>query len=99
MSRLWMLRLWTSRVDPGRLPGMPAGPSDATSEFGRRVRQRRHELGLSLEQAAARCSVHWTFLGQIERGRRNLTLHNILKISAGLEVQPGDLLNGIPAPD
>lgn len=78
---------------------MPAGPSAATAEFGHRVRERRHQLGLSQEQAAARCGVHWTFLGQIERGKRNLTLHNILKIAAGLDVQPGELMNGIPAPE
>ncbi|MDX1870705.1 helix-turn-helix transcriptional regulator [Mycolicibacterium sp. 120266] len=72
--------------------------SDATREFGRRVTQRRNELGLSQEKAAELIGLHWTYLGQVERGRRNLTLHNILKIAGGLEVDAGDLVRDLPAP-
>jgi transcriptional regulator with XRE-family HTH domain len=53
----------------------------ATREFGRRVAARRHEPGLSQERAAEAIGVHWTYLGQVERGRRNVTPHNILKIA------------------
>jgi transcriptional regulator with XRE-family HTH domain len=38
-------------------------------------------------------------VGQVERGRRNLSLHNILKIAAGLQVDPGDLVRGLKAPE
>lgn len=72
--------------------------SPATLEFGRRVTARRNELGLSQEKAAEAIGLHWTYLGQVERGRRNLTLHNILKIADGLELDPGDLVRGLPAP-
>jgi DNA-binding Xre family transcriptional regulator len=34
----------------------------------------------------------------VERGRRNLTLHNILKLAAALEVDPGELVREVPAP-
>jgi transcriptional regulator with XRE-family HTH domain len=76
----------------------PAPLSDATAEFGRRVRARRNELGLSQEALADVARLHWTFVGQVERGRRNLTLHNILKLAAALQVDPGELVHGIPAP-
>lgn len=66
--------------------------SAATAEFGRRVRERRHELGLSQEGLAHEAGLHWTFVGQVERGQRNLTLHNILKIARGLQLDPGMLL-------
>ncbi|OYN76154.1 transcriptional regulator [Mycolicibacterium sphagni] len=72
--------------------------SDATREFGRRVVQRRNELGLSQEKAAESIGLHWTYLGQVERGRRNLTLHNILKIAKGLKIDAGVLVSGLPAP-
>lgn len=72
--------------------------SDATREFGRRVVERRHQLGLSQEAAAERVGLHWTYLGQVERGRRNLTLHNILKIAHGLDIDAGTLLSGLAAP-
>ncbi|MFV3116630.1 helix-turn-helix domain-containing protein [Gordonia amicalis] len=72
--------------------------SPATREFGRRVLARRTELGLSQEKAAERCGLHWTYLGQVERGRRNVTLHNILKIAAGLEIDAGSLVSGLGTP-
>ena len=72
--------------------------SEATAEFGRRVRLRRNDLGLSQEALADVARLHWTFVGQVERGRRNLTLHNILKLAAALEVDPGELVRGIAAP-
>lgn len=78
----------------------PAKPplSAATRIFGERVRSRRNELGWSQEAAADACGVHWTFLGQVERGQRNLTLHNILKVANGLDVDPGTLVSGLPTP-
>ncbi|WP_421874664.1 helix-turn-helix domain-containing protein [Mycolicibacterium wolinskyi] len=72
--------------------------SDTTREFGRRVAERRNELGLSQEAAAERIGLHWTYLGQVERGRRNLTLHNIIKIARGLETDAGKLVEGLPSP-
>ena len=82
------------------MPAPPAPVSQAAIQFGERVRARRHELGLSQEALADACRLHWTFVGQVERGRRNLTLHNILKIASGLGVDPGDLLRGLrPPPD
>ncbi len=79
---------------------MPVTPSKeplspATAEFGRRVRSRREELGWSQEKLADAAGIHWTFVGQVERGRRNLTLHNILKIAKGLACDPGDLVAGL----
>ncbi|RIR68072.1 helix-turn-helix domain-containing protein [Mycobacteroides abscessus] len=70
--------------------------SPATQEFGRRVAARRHELGLSQEKAAEVIGLHWTYLGQVERGRRNITLNNIVKIAVGLGVDPGELVKALP---
>lgn len=85
-----------------RLATMPAVESSSLNEttrvFGERVRERRLELGLSQEAAAVRCGIHWTQLGKVERGQRSLRLETILKIAAGLEVEPGKLVNGLPAP-
>ncbi len=76
----------------------PAGKpplSSATAEFGSRVRERRTELGLSQEALADSCELHWTYIGQVERGQRNLTLHNVIRIAEALGVDPGELVAGL----
>ncbi len=72
--------------------------SPATGVLGERVRARREVLGLSQEALADRSEVHWTFLGQVERGQRNLSLHNLLKLAAGLGVDPAELVRGLRPP-
>jgi len=72
--------------------------SDAAAEFGRRVKARRTELGLSQEALAEASGLHWTYVGQVERGQRNISLHNILKLAEGLDCDPGDLVTGIRVP-
>ena len=73
--------------------------SAATRQFGERVRARRLELGKSQEELAKDSTLHWSYVGQIERGQRNPTLHNILKLAEVLGMDPGDLVRGLRAPD
>ncbi|WP_343708205.1 helix-turn-helix transcriptional regulator [Mycobacterium sp.] len=68
-----------------------------TKAFGERVRARRLELGLSQEAAAARCGIHWTQLGKVERGQRSLRLETIVKIAGGLDIDAGTLVSRLPA--
>jgi len=63
--------------------------------FGDRVRQRRQELGLSQEALGQRAGLHPTYIGGIERGERNLSLHNILKVARALEIDAGELMRGL----
>lgn len=72
--------------------------SDAARIFGERVRARRLELGKSQEKLAADSGLHWTFVGQVERGQRNLSLHNILRLADLLEIDPSELVRGLRAP-
>ncbi|UPW08814.1 helix-turn-helix domain-containing protein [Gordonia terrae] len=65
-------------------------------EFGARVRARRIELGLSQEAAAERIGLHWTYLGQVERGQRSTRIENLVRLAAGLGTTPGQLLDGLP---
>jgi transcriptional regulator with XRE-family HTH domain len=73
--------------------------SEAAKIFGARVRENRQRLGISQETLAQLSDVHWTFVGQVERGTRNLSLHNIIKIAGGLDVDPAILVAGIAASD
>jgi transcriptional regulator with XRE-family HTH domain len=64
-------------------------------EFGRRVRQARDGLGLSQEALAAKSGFHRTYIGAIERGKRNPALLNILKLSAALDTDACRLVEGL----
>lgn len=78
---------------PNPAPKPPLSP--VTRAFGERVRRARQERGLSQEALAERCDLHWTYIGQVERGQRNLSLHNIIKIADGLGVDAGELVRGL----
>ena len=76
-------------------PAPKPTPNPVVAAFGRRVRAQREKLGLSQEAAAVRCEVHWTYLGQVERGQRSARVENIIKLAKGLETTPGALLDGL----
>lgn len=74
-------------------------PKDATlAAFGVRVRARREELGWSQEVAADHIGIHFTYLGQVERGQRSARIENVVKLAAGLQTTPGALLDDLPLP-
>ena len=53
-------------------------------EFGRVVRRNRKRLGLSQEDFAEKCDLHRTYIGQVERGEKNISFENIHRISRAL---------------
>jgi transcriptional regulator with XRE-family HTH domain len=68
-------------------------------EFGRRMRERRVELGWSQERLADEVGLHWTYIGSVERGERNVSLRNILRIAHALDVDAGSMVSGIAPPE
>jgi transcriptional regulator with XRE-family HTH domain len=61
--------------------------------FGQRVRELRISAGLSQEGLAAEAGIHRTYVGSVERGERNISLRNIVRIANALNVRPQDLLS------
>jgi len=47
---------------------------------------------LSQEKLAERADLHWTYIGGIERGERNVSLMNIVKIANALKSRVSELL-------
>ncbi len=54
--------------------------------LGVTIRRHRQRLGLSQEGLAKRAGLHRTYIGSIERGERNITLVNIIRLAQGLEM-------------
>jgi transcriptional regulator with XRE-family HTH domain len=63
--------------------------------LGSVVRELRAGLGISQEMLAERCELHRTYIGGIERGERNVSLENIVRLAKALKVSPSKLVQRI----
>lgn len=61
-------------------------PKDPKALFGESVRMHRHQLGWTQEELAEAAGLHFTYIGGIERGERNVGLLNIVNIARALAV-------------
>lgn len=66
--------------------------SPTHAAFGQAIREARGQRALSQEALADRCGLDRTYIGGIERGERNPSLTNILRIADALQISPSALL-------
>jgi transcriptional regulator with XRE-family HTH domain len=66
---------------------------DPLKRFGKRVRLLREQSRLSQEALAAKAGIHRTYMGSVERGERNISLRNIVRIAVALGVHPRELFD------
>ena len=59
---------------------------DIIKVFGTNVRKYLNEIGVSQEKFAEMCGLHRTYISDIERFRRSISLENIQKIADALEI-------------
>lgn len=70
-------------------------PNDDTalqSRLGAAVRSHRQHLGITQEELAWRANMHRTYLADIERGGRNITLRRIANLAHALQLSVEGLL-------
>jgi CheY-like chemotaxis protein/DNA-binding XRE family transcriptional regulator len=65
--------------------------NDVQAQFGTVVRAWRSRLGISQEELAGRAGLHRTYVSDVERGTRNVSLASIDKLAAALEVSVATL--------
>jgi transcriptional regulator with XRE-family HTH domain len=65
------------------------------SRFAENLRIQRHAKGISQEALADRAKLHRTFVSEVEREMRNLSIDNIEKLAKALDVDPQDLFKPI----
>ena len=61
------------------------------TQFGKAVHAQRAKLKISQEELAERAGLHRTYISDIERGSRNVSLLNIHQIAKALELSTVEL--------
>ena len=65
---------------------------DIIRVFGSNVRKYRLERNLSQERFAEICGLHRTYISDVERFQRNVSLENVQRIAVALDLEPYLLL-------
>lgn len=79
----------------------PSGGEDSrwarerAEALGVRVRDLRQAAGFSQEELGERCRLHRTYIGQVERGEKNVSVRNLLAIAEGLGVDVAELVRDL----
>lgn len=61
--------------------------------LGEAIRAKRHEMKLSQEELAELSQIHCTYLSRVERGKKNISFENILRIAQALRLKPSWLMD------
>ena len=69
--------------------------SEIIKTIGNRIRKYRNELHLSQEELAERADMHYTYIGQVERGEKNITIGSLEKICQSLGISFEELFAGL----
>lgn len=65
--------------------------SNINERVGLNIRKIREDRGISQEKLAELADLHRAYIGQIERGEKNIGLKNLEKIAKALSVKIKDL--------
>lgn len=60
-------------------------------QLGAAIRQKREVMDVSQEDFAELAGVHRTYIGQLERGEKNVSFVSILRVAQSLKVKPSAL--------
>lgn len=60
--------------------------SKVLERYGQRIRDLRKQKNLTQEKLAEKAKLHYTYIGTVERGEKNISMINIEKISKALGV-------------
>lgn len=76
-------------------------PINVKKQLGARIRELRKRQGLTQEEMAEKCDLHWTYIGGLERGERNPTLTTMHRVAGGLGVGLNQMITprGFPRPE
>lgn len=58
--------------------------------YGEKLKDFRKKRGLSQEELGFKSSLHRTYISEVERGRRNISIVNIARIAKALDMRIKD---------
>lgn len=64
-------------------------------KLGANIRELRERKHLTQEDLSELSCLHRTYIGGIERGERNVSIENLLRIASALEVDCCELVKGL----
>ena len=67
--------------------------SDIAKIIGQRIRNYRTQKGLSQEKLAELAGCHPTYIEQLERGEKNVTLESVEKIASAMDISLSELFD------
>lgn len=70
----------------------PRDAAELQADLGKAIKAQRLRLGVTQEELAWRADLHRTYVADIERGGRNLTLRSITSLAKALQVSVASLL-------
>lgn len=65
--------------------------NNVQKKLGEKICLARIDKAYSQEELADKTGLHRTYIGSVERGERNISLKNLLKITSALQIRLSDL--------
>jgi transcriptional regulator with XRE-family HTH domain len=63
------------------------------------AKRARLKAGLTQECVAELAGVHWQTISHLEQGRAPYSVTSFIRLCLALEINPDDLIDGLPQPD
>ena len=88
-------RLWSRLTIPVSVVGAVANIPKHRKILGETLRASRKEAGLSQERLAELADLHPNYIGEVERGEKNISIDALLRIAHALNVPMAHLVAGL----
>lgn len=66
-------------------------------QLGKRIKEVRQKIGLTQEELGERAELHYSYIGQVERGNKLPSIKTLKKIAAALNIKLEALLEDTPS--